>query len=117
MMRGEKRLAERAGGAIMNRSAATGGCPEAGSSQVPEREGKTLNKMEAAARMISAWHTFKKNHPKFGPFMKAVENAGVTEGTVMEMTFRTPDGQNYTTNVKVQESDLPLFEILGEVLS
>ncbi|MBP5254031.1 MAG: hypothetical protein J6Z23_01435 [Lachnospiraceae bacterium] len=75
-----------------------------------------MNRIEAAARLISAWRAFRKNHPKFGPFMQAVEDAGVQEGTVMEMSFTTPEGKNIATNIRVQAGDLPLFEILGEVL-
>lgn len=61
-------------------------------------------------KIKGAWDKFQKNHPKFVPFLNAVSQNGVTEGTIMELTVTTPDGKSLSTNIKVQSSDLELLE-------
>lgn len=60
----------------------------------------------------AALDQFNKNHPKFMPFLKAVEADGIRPGTIMEITVTTPEGTSRTANIKVQQSDLDLFESL-----
>ena len=63
-------------------------------------------------KIKGAWDTFTRNHPKFMPFVKAVEADGIVPGTVLEITVKSPDGKERTANIKVQQSDLDLFESL-----
>ena len=60
----------------------------------------------------AALDQFNKNHPKFMPFVKAVEADGIVPGTILEITVKTPEGKERTANIKVQQSDLDLFESL-----
>ncbi len=53
---------------------------------------------------------FKKNHPKFIQFVKALTKAGLQEGTVMECKVITPDGQELQANIKITADDLELLE-------
>ena len=55
------------------------------------------NMMKAAG----AWNTFKRNHPKFPAFCRAVSQRGIREDSVLE------------TNLKVKASDL---ELLGQFM-
>ena len=59
-----------------------------------------------------AWNTFKKNHPKFPAFMRAVEKDGIREGTIIEIKVTSPEGKERETNLKVTASDMALFEML-----
>ena len=68
--------------------------------------------MKQMIEMMQAWNVFKANHPKFPKFMKAVEKAGIREGTVLEIRMSSPDGQVIETSVLVKESDLPLFDMM-----
>lgn len=61
-------------------------------------------------KIKGAWEKFQSNHPKFTPFINAVSQNGITEGTIMELTVTTPDGKTLSTNIKVQASDLELME-------
>ncbi len=60
----------------------------------------------------SAWDKFNANHPRFQPFLKAVGQNGVKEGCIYEITVISPEGQRITTNLKLKEEDIALFESL-----
>lgn len=66
-------------------------------------------------KMQSAWRQFNAAHPKVMPFMKAVDQKGIKEGTILEITVQTPEGKRMTSNIKVQQSDLELFASLREM--
>ena len=65
-------------------------------------------------KITSAWNTFKKNHPKFPAFCLAVSRKGIREGSIIEITFTTPEGEKIETNLKVKDSDLELLKQLSE---
>lgn len=65
------------------------------------------------AKLMGAWSTFQKNHPKFPAFCKAVSKKGLREGSVIEVIVTTPDGERIETSIKVQESDIELIKGLG----
>lgn len=60
----------------------------------------------------SAWNTFCNNHPKFPQFLNAAKQKGIKVGTVIDITITTEDGQTISTNLKVTESDMELFNSL-----
>ncbi|MBQ7943342.1 MAG: hypothetical protein IJ326_04685 [Lachnospiraceae bacterium] len=60
-------------------------------------------------KIKSAWETFNGNHTKFMPFMKAVAQDGVQEGTIIEIKVTNSAGKEYNTNMKITQSDLELF--------
>ena len=71
----------------------------------------------ALLKAKEAWNKFNNNHPKFYPFITAVKNRGVVEGTIIEMEVKYPnDGGNMKTNIKVTQSDLELLQMLMSVL-
>lgn len=63
-------------------------------------------------KLMSAKKEFEKNHPKFFSFIKAAFGRGVEVDTVVEITVTKPSGEQLTTNIKVCQSDLDLFDSL-----
>lgn len=63
-------------------------------------------------KIMAAKKEFEKNHPKFFAFLKAAFGRGVEVDTVLEITVTKPNGEKLTTNIKVCQSDLDLFESL-----
>lgn len=68
------------------------------------------------AKLMGAWNTFQKNHPKFPAFCKAVAKKGLREDSVIEVIVTTPDGERIETNIKVQESDIELIKGFGGMM-
>lgn len=64
-------------------------------------------------KIMGAWGTFQKNHPKFPAFCKAVARKGLREGSIIEVTVTTQDGEKIETSIRVQESDMELIKGLG----
>lgn len=63
----------------------------------------------AIFKIKAAWEKFAANHPKFMPFIGAVNRRGVTEGTIIEVSVTSPEGETIATNVKITREDLELF--------
>lgn len=57
---------------------------------------------------------FMAAHPKFVPFLYAVRDKAMQEGTVIEMSVKTPDGKTLQTNLKLQASDMETYHTLME---
>lgn len=56
--------------------------------------------------------TFQKNHPKFPLFLRAVGKDALKEGTIIELTVKTPEEKNYCTNLRLTASDAELLQSL-----
>lgn len=63
-------------------------------------------------KIMSAKETFTRNHPKFAAFLGAVFARPIEEGTIIEFTVTRPGEEAITSNLKVQQSDLELFQKL-----
>lgn len=63
-------------------------------------------------KLKNAWDTFTRNHPKFPCFLEAVSKQGLKEGTIVEITVTTPEGKKISSNVKLQASDILLYQEL-----
>lgn len=66
----------------------------------------------ALMKMMSLKANFEKQHPKFAAFIADLLRMGVSEGTVIEIKLTRPDGSSATTNMKVNSSDIELFNEL-----
>ena len=44
-------------------------------------------------KLMGAWNTFKRNHPKFPAFCRAVHAKGLREDSVVEIIVTTPEGE------------------------
>lgn len=69
----------------------------------------------AIMKIMNAKNKFAENHPKFTAFLSTVFSAGITEGTVIEITVTKPGEEPVTTNMKVRQSDLDLMRELQEL--
>ena len=58
------------------------------------------------------WSAFTKRHPKFPPFLSAVQQAGIPEGTIIEVQITSPDGKTFTSNMKVTSEDIDAVKSL-----
>lgn len=63
-----------------------------------------------------SWDTFKRNHPKFPDFLKAVKKRGICEGTEVLISVTYPDGQNLKAGLKLKQSDIELLNSLGQLM-
>ena len=63
-------------------------------------------------KLMGAKATFERNHPKFFSFIKAVFSKPLEEGTIIEIAVSRPGEEPVKTNIKLQQSDLELFEEL-----
>lgn len=63
-------------------------------------------------KMMKAKDVFANNHPKFIAFIQHVFGSKIEEGTIIEITVTKPGEAPITTNMKVKQSDLDLFNEL-----
>ena len=61
------------------------------------------------------WDEFTARHPKFPLYLNAVASHGITEGSVIEIQIKRPDGKEFSTNLKVAKEDMDLFQTLKQV--
>ena len=66
-------------------------------------------------KVRSAAATFNANHPKLLPFFGAAKNKAMTPGSVIEIAITDPAGEKIETNLRVQESDIELINLLMEI--
>ncbi len=62
------------------------------------------------------WGRFQKNHPKFRQFFSAAAKAGVSEGSVIEISIRTAEGKELSTNVKLTDDDMEMIHTISEIV-
>ena len=65
----------------------------------------------------SSWEEFRKGHPKLVPFVKAVYQGYLKEGTVFDMTVTDADGNAIRCNFRLTAKDMELLKDVTEVLS
>lgn len=68
-------------------------------------------------QFLQAFNRFQGEHPRFISFLKYVATGGIPEGTVIEVTVQKPGEEPVTSNIKVTQSDLELFESLKNMKS
>lgn len=71
----------------------------------------------AIMQLKKEWDGFQLRHPKFPSFLTAVQQKGITEGTVIEIQITAPDGSTLNSNLKVQQSDLAMFQTIKNLVS
>lgn len=66
-------------------------------------------------KLKGEWTAFKKRHPKFPAFLRAVYGQALEEGSVIELKVTAPNGASFQSNLKVQAEDLALLRsIFGD---
>ena len=66
----------------------------------------------AMFKMKDAWQKFSNTHPKVPTFLDSVKNKGFVEGQEIAIAVRYPDGTEFKTGIRVQQSDLDLLNII-----
>ena len=75
----------------------------------------TLPKKVKRLALKSAFSTFQQEHPKFMPFIHAVKGDACRKDSIIEISVKSPEGRNYTTNFRVTEKDLELIQMLKDM--
>ncbi|MEE3392956.1 MAG: hypothetical protein VZR00_06340 [Lachnospiraceae bacterium] len=70
-----------------------------------------MDAMKLSSRLVK----FNQDHPKAYPFVQQVMTNALQVGSVIEMKVTLPDGQEYVSNIKVNQNDLDTIEILKEM--
>ncbi|NLK75339.1 MAG: hypothetical protein GX288_08645 [Clostridiales bacterium] len=68
-------------------------------------------------KLKGAWDRFAINHPKFIMFLNAVKKDVRQEGTIIEITVTTASGRSVSSNLKITDSDVELFQEISELLN
>ena len=76
-----------------------------------------LNNIGNMMKIMNAWNIFKRNHPKFPAFWRAVYKHGIQENMIIEFKVIEPDGKELASNIRVTKSDLELFENLKKMIT
>lgn len=69
----------------------------------------------AMLKLMGAKKVFERNHPKFVAFAKSQLSKGIAAGTVIGITVERPGEKPVVANIRVQQSDLKLLEVLREL--
>ncbi|MBR3186626.1 MAG: hypothetical protein IKF59_01150 [Lachnospiraceae bacterium] len=73
-----------------------------------------INPMQLV-KLRSQLNDFRKRHPGFAAFVRAVRKKGVPENSVLEVKITRPDGEDMTTNFRVSAEDLDLIRMISEL--
>ena len=66
-------------------------------------------------QLVQRWSLFQKDHPRFVPFLGAMKEVALKEGSVLELTATDPDGKTITTNIRVTANDVETFRMIAEL--
>ncbi len=56
--------------------------------------------------------TFQQDHPKFLPFLMALKDNALEEGTVVAMKVTTPEGKTIESNIKLTANDIETVRMM-----
>lgn len=71
-----------------------------------------FTQLAAIQKAKDAVDRFRRNHPKFPAFIDTVSKNALKNGTLIEITVTTPDGTRYESNLKLNNEDMELMEML-----
>lgn len=74
-----------------------------------------LNQIAMLQKFKSSIEQFRSNHPKFPLFVKAVSQDALVEGTIIEITVTSPQGKNYSSNIKLKADDIELMKMIQQM--
>ena len=66
-------------------------------------------------QMKNMWDRFQKNHPKFPRFLQVVGSEYIQAGTVIEISVTKANGENITSNMKLNEEDMELIAAMRDL--
>ena len=56
-----------------------------------------LSQLAQIQKLKTQLDAFQRNHPKFTPFLDAVNKNALAEGTIIEIKVTSPEGKHYET--------------------
>ncbi|MDO4492722.1 MAG: hypothetical protein Q4C53_02415 [Clostridia bacterium] len=62
-----------------------------------------------------SWDTVNRNHPKLAPFLEGIRAHGACEGMEIAVAVRYPDGTEYKTGIRLQQSDIEALAALKDL--
>ena len=65
-------------------------------------------------QMQQRMQTFQQDHPKFLPFLNAVKDNALQEGTVCAMKVTTPEGKTLESNIKLTANDIETIRMMTD---
>lgn len=74
-----------------------------------------LSQIAMLQKFKSAGDRFRSNHPKFPLFVKAVSQDALVDGTIIEINVISPEGKQYSSNIKLKEDDIELMRMIQEM--
>ena len=57
---------------------------------------------------------FNREHPKFMPFLEALKQNAVCEGTILEIKAETPAGKHFVSNIRLTANDVETIRMMLE---
>lgn len=57
---------------------------------------------------------FHQDHPKIIPFLTAVKDNALQEGTIFAMKVTTPDGRTIESNIKLTANDIETMRMMSD---
>lgn len=69
----------------------------------------------ALMKIMQMKNQFTTQHPKFEAFLKKIFSNGLEEGTVFEITVTRPGETPITSNIRLTQSDMEMFEELKKL--
>lgn len=66
-------------------------------------------------KLMQAKNQFSSDHPKFVNFMNMMFRSGIEAGTIVEITVTKPGEEPITSNIRISQSDLDLFNELKDM--
>lgn len=70
----------------------------------------------ALMKVMQMKNQFTAEHPKFEAFLRMVFSRRLEEGTVLEVTITRPGEAPITSNIRVTQSDIEMFEELKNLM-
>ena len=71
--------------------------------------------IEMMLKLKKAWSTFSSSHPGVAGFLGQIGKRGIGEGAVLDMKITYPDGTHMETNMRVNQSDIELMNMLRKL--
>ena len=65
-------------------------------------------------QMQQRMQTFQQDLPKFLPFLNAVKDNALQEGTVFAMKVTTPEGKTLESNIKLTANDIETIRMMTD---
>ena len=68
----------------------------------------------AIMKIKERMNIFRQDHPKIGPFFQMLKDRALVEGTIYELKVTTPEGKEYTANIRLTANDIETIRILSK---